>query len=135
MFEPNPKFKNFLSFFRDSPGRLKKYIELLTLKDKATPYATTDKKSLGEVGVVINTKCNLKCVWCHREEKHIKDSIPDSIIIIEDLRGDGDHYSATVISKSFVGKTKIEQHKMVYDSLEGKMGNELHALMLKTKTE
>ncbi len=68
-------------------------------------------------------------------EKHIKDSIPDSIIIIEDLRGDGDHYSATVISKSFVGKTKIEQHKMVYDSLEGKMGNELHALMLKTKTE
>ena len=68
-------------------------------------------------------------------EKHIKDSIPDSIIIIEDLRGDGDHYSATVISKSFVGKTKIEQHKMVYDSLEGKMGNELHALMLKTKME
>ncbi|MFL2544088.1 MAG: BolA/IbaG family iron-sulfur metabolism protein [Alphaproteobacteria bacterium] len=68
-------------------------------------------------------------------EKHIKNSIPDSTIIIEDLRGDGDHYSATVISKSFKGKTKIEQHKMVYDSLEGKMGNELHALMLKTKTE
>ena len=68
-------------------------------------------------------------------EKYIKNSIPDSNIIIEDLRGDGDHYSATVISKSFKGKTKIEQHKMVYDSLEGKMGNELHALMLKTKTE
>ena len=68
-------------------------------------------------------------------EKYIKNSIPDSNIIIEDLRGDGDHYSATVISKSFEGKTKIEQHKMVYDSLEGKMGNELHALMLKTKTE
>ena len=68
-------------------------------------------------------------------EKYIKNSIPDSTIIIEDLRGDGDHYSATVISKSFKGKTKIEQHKMVYDSLEGKMGNELHALMLKTKTE
>ena len=68
-------------------------------------------------------------------EKHIKNSIPDSTIIIEDLRGDGDHYSATVISKSFKGKTKIEQHKMVYNSLEGKMGNELHALMLKTKTE
>ena len=68
-------------------------------------------------------------------EKHIKNSIPDSTVIIEDLRGDGDHYSATVISKSFEGKTKIEQHKMVYDSLEGKMGNELHALMLKTKTE
>ena len=68
-------------------------------------------------------------------EKYIKNSIPDSTIIIEDLRGDGDHYSATVISKSFKGKTKIEQHKMVYDSLEGKMGNELHALMLKTKME
>ena len=62
-------------------------------------------------------------------------SIPDAIVTIEDLRGDGDHYSATVISKSFEGKTKIEQHKMVYNSLEGKMGNELHALMLKTKTE
>ena len=68
-------------------------------------------------------------------EKYIKNSIPDSTVTIEDLRGDGDHYSATVISKSFEGKTKIEQHKIVYDSLEGKMGNELHALMLKTKTE
>ena len=68
-------------------------------------------------------------------EKYIKNSIPDSTIIIEDLRGDGDHYSATVISKSFKGKTKIEQHKMVYNSLDGKMGNVLHALMLKTKTE
>ena len=67
-------------------------------------------------------------------KKYIKNSIPDSIITIEDLRGDGDHYSATVISKSFEGKTKVQQHKMVYDSLEGKMGNELHALMLKTKT-
>ena len=68
-------------------------------------------------------------------EKMIKESIPDSKIAIEDLRGDGDHYSATVISKSFIGKTKIQQHKMVYESLQGKMGNELHALMLKTKTE
>ena len=68
-------------------------------------------------------------------EKFIKDSIPDSKITIEDLKGDGDHYSATVVSKSFEGKTKIEQHKMVYNSLIGKMGNELHALMLKTKTE
>ena len=68
-------------------------------------------------------------------EKYIKNSIPDSAIIIEDLRGDGDHYSATVISKTFDGKSKIEQHKMVYNSLEGKMGKELHALMLKTKLE
>ena len=71
---PNPQFKNFLNFFQKSPGRLLKYIELLTLKNKSTTLATTDKKSLGEVGVVINTKCNLKCVWCHREEKHIQDS-------------------------------------------------------------
>ena len=68
-------------------------------------------------------------------EKFIKEGIPNSIITIEDLRGDGDHYSATVVSKSFLGKSKIEQHKMVYDSLKGKMGNELHALMLKTKME
>ena len=68
-------------------------------------------------------------------EMLIKDSIPESKVIIEDLRGDGDHYSATVISKSFIGKNKIQQHKMVYDSLKGKMGKELHALMLKTKTE
>ena len=68
-------------------------------------------------------------------EELIKESIPDSHVIIEDLKGDGDHYSATIISKSFIGKNKIEQHKMVYNSLKGKMGNELHALMLKTKTE
>jgi stress-induced morphogen len=68
-------------------------------------------------------------------EKFIKNGIPNSKVSIEDLRGDGDHYSATVISKSFAGKSKIQQHKMVYDSLKGKMGNELHALMLKTKTE
>ena len=68
-------------------------------------------------------------------EKLIKDSIPDATVTIEDLRGDGDHYSATIISKSFENKSKIEQHKMVYDSLGGKMGNELHALMIKTKTE
>ena len=65
----------------------------------------------------------------------IKESIPDADIIIEDMRGDENHYSATVTSKSFQGLSKINQHKMVYESLKGKMGNELHALMLKTKTE
>ena len=63
----------------------------------------------------------------------IKESIPDAKVIIEDLRGDGDHYSATVVSKSFTGMNRIEQHKMVYNSLKGKMGNELHALAIKTK--
>ncbi len=68
-------------------------------------------------------------------EDLIKESIPDSLIKIEDLRGGGDHYKATIISKSFQGKSKITQHQMVYSSLKGKMGKELHALMLKTKTE
>ena len=68
-------------------------------------------------------------------EELIKQSIPDAKVTIEDLRGDGDHYSATVISKLFDGKSKIDQHKMVYESLQGKMGNELHALVLKTKSE
>ena len=66
---------------------------------------------------------------------HIKKSISDASVTIEDLRGDGEHYSATIVSKSFYGKSMIDQHKMVYDSLEGKMGKELHALMIKTKTE
>ena len=66
-------------------------------------------------------------------ENLIKESLPDSIIEIQDLAGDGNHYSATVISSQFKGKTKIQQHKMVYGSLKGKMGGELHALALKTK--
>ena len=66
-------------------------------------------------------------------ETLIKEAMPDANIVIQDLAGDGNHYSATVISSKFSGKTKIQQHKMVYDSLRGKMGNELHALALKTK--
>ena len=71
-----------------------------------------------------------------REIKNfIQKAIPNSLVEIEDLKGDGDHYSATVRSKSFLGKTRVEQHKMVYDALKGRMGNELHALKLKTITE
>ena len=55
-------------------------------------------------------------------ERHIKEAIPDASIDIQDLAGDGNHYSATVTSSQFVGKNKIEQHKMVYNSLKGKMG-------------
>ena len=66
-------------------------------------------------------------------EELIKESFPDAIVEIQDLAGDGNHYSATVTSSKFSGKSKIQQHKMVYDSLKGKMGNELHALALKTK--
>jgi len=62
----------------------------------------------------------------------IKKSIPDAEITIQDLAGDENHYSATIKSKIFVGKSRIEQHKLVYKALNGKMGNELHALALNT---
>ena len=66
-------------------------------------------------------------------ESLVKKAIPDAIINIHDLAGDGNHYSATIISSLFKGKSKIEQHKIVYNALKGKMGNELHALAIKTK--
>tara|TARA_B100001765_G_C19334743_1_gene263343 strand:- start:223 stop:453 length:231 start_codon:yes stop_codon:yes gene_type:complete len=62
----------------------------------------------------------------------IKVAIPDAQITIHDLVGDENHYSATIKSKVFSGKSKIEQHKLVYKALKGKMGNELHALSLNT---
>ncbi len=63
----------------------------------------------------------------------IKQGIPDAQIDIKDLAGDNNHYSATIKSKHFSGKSKIEQHKIVYKALKGKMGNELHALALNTE--
>ena len=66
-------------------------------------------------------------------EALIKEALPDAIVEIQDIAGDGNHYSATVTCSQFAGKNKIEQHKMVYNSLKGKMGNELHALAIKTK--
>ena len=63
----------------------------------------------------------------------IKEAIPDADIMIEDTAGDENHYSATIKSKVFAGKSKIEQHKLVYKALKGKMGKELHALALNTK--
>ena len=62
----------------------------------------------------------------------IKESMPDAEITIQDLAGDNNHYSATIKSKKFVGKSKIDQHKMVYKALKGKMGEQLHALALNT---
>ena len=62
----------------------------------------------------------------------IKESIPDAEISIQDLAGDENHYSATIKSQLFNGKSKIEQHKIVYKALNGKMGKELHALALNT---
>ena len=63
----------------------------------------------------------------------IKQALPDAEVTITDLAGDENHYSATIKSKIFAGKSKIEQHKLVYKALKGKMGNELHALAIKTK--
>jgi len=65
---------------------------------------------------------------------YIKKAIPDAEVTIKDLAGDGDHYSATVISSAFEGLNKVKQHQMVYASLQGHMGTTLHALALETKT-
>ena len=66
-------------------------------------------------------------------KKLITSSIPDATIEKKDLMGDNNHYSAKITSKIFNGKSKIEQHKLVYKSLQGKMGNELHALSITTE--
>lgn len=65
-------------------------------------------------------------------EKLIIEGIPGAQVTIEDLRGDGDHYAAMVISPAFAGKNRVQQHQMVYQALRGKMGGELHALALQT---
>lgn len=62
----------------------------------------------------------------------IKEALPDAVVTIEDLRGDGDHYAARVISTAFAGKSRVQQHQIVYAALKGKMGDELHALALQT---
>ncbi len=62
----------------------------------------------------------------------IKEAIPDAQVTIEDLRGDGDHYAARVTSAAFVGKSRVQQHQMVYEALRGGMGDKLHALALQT---
>lgn len=62
----------------------------------------------------------------------IKASLPDADVRIEDLRGDGDHYAAYVVSEAFRGKTRVQQHQLVYQALQGRMGTELHALALQT---
>jgi stress-induced morphogen len=65
-------------------------------------------------------------------ERLIKSGIPDARVTIRDLAGDGDHYAATVISESFRGKSRIQQHQLVYQALKGQMGDVLHALALQT---
>jgi stress-induced morphogen len=68
----------------------------------------------------------------HEIEKLIRDGIPDAKVTIRDLAGDGDHYAAEVVAESFRGKSRVQQHQMVYDALKGNMGGVLHALALQT---
>ena len=65
-------------------------------------------------------------------ESLIKAALPDAEVTITDLAGDGDHYSAHVVSPAFAGKSRVQQHKLVYEALGGRMGGELHALQLST---
>jgi len=65
-------------------------------------------------------------------ERMIREAFPDATVAIDDLRGDGDHYAARIVSAAFKGKTRVQQHQMVYGALKGRMGNELHALALQT---
>ena len=67
-------------------------------------------------------------------ENLIQEALPDAKIEIRDMAGDGDHYAAVVISESFRGKSRVQQHQMVYDALKGNMGEALHALALQTST-
>lgn len=65
-------------------------------------------------------------------ERLIREALPDAKITIKDLAGDGDHYAAEVVSEAFRGKSRVQQHQMVYAALKGRMGGELHALALQT---
>ena len=67
-------------------------------------------------------------------ERLIREAMPDAAVTIADLRGDGDHYAAMVVSEAFRGKSRVQQHQMVYQALQGRMGGELHALALQTST-
>ena len=65
-------------------------------------------------------------------EALIRAALPDATVTVEDLRGDGDHYAATVVSEAFRGKSRVQQHQIVYAALQGRMGGVLHALALQT---
>ena len=65
-------------------------------------------------------------------ERLIKEALPDANVTIRDLAGDGDHYAAEVVSEAFRGKSRVQQHQMVYEALKGNMGGTLHALALQT---
>lgn len=68
-------------------------------------------------------------------ERLIREAFPDAEVEISDLAGDNDHYAATVASAAFKGKSRVQQHQMIYDALKGRMGGALHALSLRTKAK
>jgi stress-induced morphogen len=65
-------------------------------------------------------------------ERMIREALPDAEVEVKDLAGDGEHYAATVVSAAFKGKSRVQQHQIVYGALKGRMGGELHALALTT---
>ena len=86
-----------------------------------------------EKSIVVLLPCRNEETTITKVVEGFKEALPDATVDIQDLAGDNNHYSATIVSSQFSGKSKIEQHKMVYASLKGRMGNELHALAIKTK--
>jgi stress-induced morphogen len=73
-------------------------------------------------------------IQAHDLEAMIREGIPDAQVNVEDLAGDGEHYAVYVVSKAFEGKNRVQQHQMVYQALQGRMGEELHALAVQTST-
>lgn len=87
------------------------------------PATTEDERERGDGAMPMDAR---------EIERLIKSHIPDAEVTIRDLAGDGDHYAAMVVSNQFKGKTRVQQHQMVYDALRGSMGEALHALALQT---
>jgi stress-induced morphogen len=92
----------------------------------------TGNADAGAAGVRIIWRQNAMAMDAREIERLIKAGIPDAQVTIRDLAGDGDHYAATVISASFKGKSRVQQHQLVYQALKGQMGGVLHALALQT---
>lgn len=85
--------------------------------------------------VIFDYSISIMAVDIETLEKMIKDELPGANVRIDDVRGDGEHYAAHITYSGFVGKNRVQQHQMVYASLKGKMGNELHALQIHTNAQ
>ena len=85
-----------------------------------------------KAGLLVHTSARPMAMVAADIERLIKETFPDAAVSIEDLAGDGDHYAATVLAESFRGKSRVQQHQLVYNALKGQMGGALHALALQT---